>query len=362
MIYFLVHSKQSWPITTFVDFFAPRLASTVRVLPYELIPRRTRLPRGAYIFADLERLSPARLQLAGFIHQRVREAGLPALNDPRRAMRRYDLLRSLHEKGTNDFNVYRLSEGMTPARFPVFVRREYDHSGSLTPLLHDSGELARSIQRLTAGGARPEELLVVEYCDTSDAGLFRKYSAFRIGRRVFASHVLTDRVWMTKETPVTTPEIVAAENIYLRTNPHEQQLSNIFEHAGIGYGRVDYGLRAGRVQVWEINTNPVVMPRKWAYEPLRWPGQEFVGRKIIAAFEAIDTFQGAGSIRIRLDRDLARRCAPDSTEKAWIYAAPLRRSVFHEVTIRDALRITAAAVRRRASALFQAAGDSNGRS
>ena len=39
-------------------------------------------------------------------------------------------------------------------------------------------------------------------------------------------------------------------------NPHRELLEHIFRDAGIDYGRIDYGLLDGRIQVWEINTNP----------------------------------------------------------------------------------------------------------
>jgi len=36
-------------------------------------------------------------------------------------------------------------------------------------------------------------------------------------------------------------------------------LRRIFDIAGIDYGRIDYSLRDGAVETWEINTNPVHM-------------------------------------------------------------------------------------------------------
>jgi hypothetical protein len=39
----------------------------------------------------------------------------------------------------------------------------------------------------------------------------------------------------------------------------------IFDRAGITYGRIDYGLLSGRIQVWEINTNPMVIQERQKY-------------------------------------------------------------------------------------------------
>jgi hypothetical protein len=49
---------------------------------------------------------------------------------------------------------------------------------------------------------------------------------------------------------------VAEETQYLSENPHLEQLRRIFEIAKINFGRIDYGCVNGKVQVWEINTNP----------------------------------------------------------------------------------------------------------
>jgi hypothetical protein len=46
---------------------------------------------------------------------------------------------------------------------------------------------------------------------------------------------------------------------YVETNPHRDQLEKVFELAGIEYGRIDYCVVDGRVQTFEINTNPTVV-------------------------------------------------------------------------------------------------------
>ena len=56
--------------------------------------------------------------------------------------------------------------------------------------------------------------------------------------------------------------VISEENAYLDANPHESELREIFELADIEYGRIDYGIKGGRIQVWEINTNPTVLLRR----------------------------------------------------------------------------------------------------
>jgi hypothetical protein len=46
---------------------------------------------------------------------------------------------------------------------------------------------------------------------------------------------------------------------YVETNPHRDQLEKVFELGGIEYGRIDYCVVDGRVQTFEINTNPTVV-------------------------------------------------------------------------------------------------------
>ena len=43
---------------------------------------------------------------------------------------------------------------------------------------------------------------------------------------------------------------------YLQSNPHAKWLRESLASAKISYGRIDYGLRDSKPQVWEINTNP----------------------------------------------------------------------------------------------------------
>jgi hypothetical protein len=42
----------------------------------------------------------------------------------------------------------------------------------------------------------------------------------------------------------------------MRDNPHKEKLLEIFRLAGIGFGRIDYGIKDGNIQTWEINTLP----------------------------------------------------------------------------------------------------------
>jgi hypothetical protein len=95
----------------------------IKILAYETLP--TILPRGTYIFSDLERLSSAQVTLAGEVWNQLGAAGdgIRLLNHPVKAARRLTLLERLCEAGRNTFRAYRATDRKVDPRFPVFVRR-----------------------------------------------------------------------------------------------------------------------------------------------------------------------------------------------------------------------------------------------
>jgi hypothetical protein len=151
-------------------------------------------------------------------------------------------------------------------------------------------------------GHRPGGLLVVEYCDTSDAdGVFRKYSSFMVGGTVVPCHIDCSMGWVVKDTNIVNEQVMAQEREYLATNPHRAWLEETFALANVDYGRIDYSLdRAGRPQVWEINTNPVVILHPRFYSEIHVPVKREFAARVIPALEAVDT-PGAGGDAIAID-------------------------------------------------------------
>lgn len=267
----------------------------MRFLPYGRLLEVERLEPGTYLFADLESLTPAGLEVARQTCSQLCDApGFRVVNRPERVLCRFALLERLFEAGINDFRAHRARDAGRVARFPVFVRRGDDHLGPLTPLLGDAHELARSLRFLRLQGHRLDDLLVVEFCDTRGPdGLYRKYAAFIVGSRILPRHVLFSRHWMLKQPDLEGPELEAEKVRYLEAHPHEGALREIFALAGIEYGRIDYGLRDGRVQVWEINTHPTVSRTTF------WLSQ---------AFDELDVETGGASpLELRLDAALVRQ-------------------------------------------------------
>jgi hypothetical protein len=148
-------------------------------------------------------------------------------------------------------------------------------------------------------GLPRRQLLVVEFCETAGAdGLYRKYSIFRIGDTYVPRYLHIGRHWMTKSYTRGADEgLVLEEMAYLRENPDAAWVREVFEMAHIEYGRLDYGLRDGRPQAWEINLTPVLAgdPNRPAGTPgeqrirlLTHPAKEYAHAAIREAFQRID--------------------------------------------------------------------------
>ncbi len=263
MIYYLARGAHLYTIRSFLESWGRHLQPFVRPLAYEALPQLPRLPLGSYVFSDLERLAPEELETAAQVHTALAEAGgadVALLNHPTASLRRYELLRALHRAGINDFNVYRATEHRRPQAWPVFLRREDDHVGPWGEPVSDAAVLEARLSQLRRAGHSLDPVLITELLDTADAhGIYRKYSAFVVGDRIVPRHLFFAREWMVKYPAAVNARQVQEEMDYLLGNPHESALREVFRIAGIRYGRIDYAVHRGRLQVWEINTNPWVM-------------------------------------------------------------------------------------------------------
>jgi hypothetical protein len=321
VIYFLVDRASEFTMRDFVEIHAPGLAGHVEVIHYEDLPGRELLS-GTYIFSALDHLTPGGLRFVRELIDQLRyqSARSRVLNDPARVLKRYELLSELHAQGLNRHGVTRATGVLPNVRFPVFVREESEHNGSLTPLLTDRATLQRALGRLVLKGYRLRDLLVVEYCETGDArGRYHRYSAFVVGDRIIARELMVGDGWMLKShgNAPTEPEI-ERENAYVLGNPHEAELRRIFDLAGIDYGRIDYAMVGGRIETWEINLNPTIrrgrqtdpVPIPPEINRLRDPGREHFTRSLEAALLAVDTGGTPIRLPVRFSGDCLRGAVP----------------------------------------------------
>jgi hypothetical protein len=100
----------------------------------------------------------------------------------------------------------------------------------------------------------------VEFCSTADAeGRYRKYGAYIVGNRIMPRHMAVTQQWMVKHAGTEfSRETILEEQAYVLDNPHEAELREIFSLAAVEYGRIDYAVKDGRIQVWEINLAPTI--------------------------------------------------------------------------------------------------------
>ncbi len=329
MIYFLVTAEHSYTMEIFRNSWGKGLAQEIKIIPYEHLCWGHDLQPGTYLFSDIERLPARQAEVLSRVWFELAKSpqAVRLINHPTQSLRRYELLRKLHTQGINDFNVYRLTENAQPQQFPVFIRKEADHLGNISPLLHSQEELDIAIKELSSSGYFHDDLIITEFIDTADEdGIYRKYAAFIIGDRILPRHLFFSKEWMVKlsQADMSKESFLAEEQAYADEHPHKEQLKEIFQLAGIQYGRIDYGIINGKVQVWEINTNPMLSIdgdiEKNSRSPLH---KQFVERSV-EAFRAMD-FKGAKSEGITLAQKQKISEIADTLElrpamkNAWVY-------------------------------------------
>lgn len=259
--------------------FAKRLERRLKSLRTGTLSLRTAPPAGSpFAFTDLEILRDRELPLVARLADRLQEAGTRILNHPARSLTRFELLRALRDAGINSFGVERGGPGTSPSRWPVYVRDDRSHDdGSMSELFHGPDDLSSYFSELRRKGIDPRARSLVEYAGApGDDGLFRKYAALRLGDAIVACHIFFGHDWMVKHSEVFNESTAREELDYVETNPHEEVLRHAFEIAGIEYGRADYGVVDGRVEIWEINTNPYLIRPEYTRQEER--------REVLRAF------------------------------------------------------------------------------
>lgn len=299
MIHFVVPGDQAFAIHDFLADWGGVLAPRFSIRHYEDFVAARSLPPGAYILSSLDQLQPAGRDLVASITDQLGApgSGVRLLNHPRKSLLRLELLSMLHREGLNPHRAVRADAELGNLRYPVFVREDYGHNGTLTALLHTPRELAEGLGLTVARGYRLKDLLVVEFCDTADsAGYYRKYAAFVIGSRVIARSLAYSRAWMLKAGATDfSPAMLEEERRYVLGNPHEAEIRRIAALAGVDYGRIDYSIHDGRVVTWEFNLNPTITRRPGQparlppeFRSLREPTRQAWTSGMIEGFEAID--------------------------------------------------------------------------
>ncbi len=258
-LFYITKKASDDTIRFYLDKTAPDLRDRIVPISYEYLLSCEKVPVGNYLFTDMDRASRIEIEKAVRVASAITNAGhgCRVINWPNAGWMRYELLRQLYERKINPFNVYRCTEARMTARFPVFVRRLSEHTGSFTKLIDSPERLERVIDRLLKMGCDRDDLLVIEFVDTrAPDGLYRKYGSFLVEGEVFAGHVLASESWTVKHLDIVNEAIIDESIEFLRNNAFADEVRAVFSLARIDFGRIDFSVVDGRMHVWEINTNP----------------------------------------------------------------------------------------------------------
>jgi hypothetical protein len=269
----------------------PGLRDRIRILTYEELFFERAGPIGHYICTDLDRLTRYETENLERFARALREAAPAAriLNRPLAFLDRVALLSALTRAGINNFSVVRLDTGERPKSYPVFLRAEDGHLGPESDLLRDDQEFDDALAALAREGKPRRGRIAIGFAgEPGPDGLYRKYGAFNIGGRIIADEVFISRDWAVKDAvAMREPAQLAEELLYARDNPHVEALRPVFTIAGVDYGRADYSFVNGRLQVYEVNTNPQIP--KYYLRDERAERRALVAPLLAEALLAIDT-------------------------------------------------------------------------
>lgn len=265
MLTFVTSGAHQYTVRDVLETRKTPLDGNVHVLPYREFLRLEFLPVSDYIFLDIERLDEGTIRAAAARIDRLLDKypGLKVLNWPRIELSRLSVMSLLHARGLNSFQVVPALKPHGDLTFPVFLRHLDDHNGPITDPLRCDTELQGALDEISASGLCNTSLAITEYVETRNAeGLFEKRSYFRVGDTYFPGALNFGRNWVCKgvAAPDETPAQRERRRVFLQTNPDEDLIRPFFEAAGISYGRADYAIVDGRPQVFEINTNPMIVP------------------------------------------------------------------------------------------------------
>jgi hypothetical protein len=320
MIHLVVPREHDWAFVNYLTGHGASLAGAMRIVHYESLPAQRTFERGTWVFSALDQLRPGMERLVRAVAEQLDgEPGVRLFNDPRRTLLRHDLLATLADRGLNGFRVVRAGEPCEGLRYPVFVRAERSHGGNLSPLLHDPKEVGAWLGRAVVQGHAFSDLLVAEFHDTSSPdGYYRKYAAFIVGDRILPRSMAYGRSWMLKHEHTEFSEaVMLEERAYLQDDPHAAQLAEIVRLAGVDYGRIDYAVKDGRVQTWEINLHPTIGrgpgSRRAAFpaelEPLRDANRAFFYQRFNEAWLPYAAPVVGDPIPVSLDAEVVREAA-----------------------------------------------------
>jgi hypothetical protein len=289
MIAYVTSADHAYTVESYLNqWVPPGEGYFIQVVFYEETPWRWLHLPACYIFTDIERLSPGEIAASSDYARKLQAQGCRVLNVPDAVARRVEFQDRLFRAGINPFRHWP-RDAFQRSRFPAFLRRADLHAGSIGDLIYDAKELTERLASLPAAERSAEDLILVEFCDTRDsAGRYSKYSAMQVGDEMLPRHVFTSRNWMLKYPDILDSQALELERDFVRRFPHRERVRKVFSLAGIDYGRIDYAMHGEELRVWEINTNPTLMPSRKTLAMSRRELMEETNRMFLQALRALD--------------------------------------------------------------------------
>jgi hypothetical protein len=323
VIYYVLPAHSHYTMDEFFSYEEPSFVNRFRVIDFEQLPSMRRFERGTYVIAGIEQAGPAMTQLISTLCDQLGAAGgSRILNRPTRTLGRFEFLKQLYAAGRSDVQVARGDGDLEALRYPVFMRSERGHDGNISALLQTPADVRSALGAALLEGHSLEDLMVIEFCSTADAqGIYRKYAAYSVGGRILGRSLNAGRQWMLKlETSDFTRELVVEDQRYVVDNPYAEQLADLFAFANIDFGQIDFSIKDGKIQPWEINLNPTIGrgvkpgggfgPRElW---PIRSETRELFFDRFRAAWIELDAIpSGAPAVDVTFDRFLVDAAAKE---------------------------------------------------
>lgn len=262
MICFLAKSSTDYTIKNYIRYCAGDLGKRITLLNYDNLSTAQNIQCSTLIFLDIDRLSKHELMQAEALQHFFEEeySDVLLLNKPTDVLLRHDFLKALHKEEINPHNVHRIIDLPDDIKYPVFLREENEHSGTLTSLIWNKKELDVNALGLHFQGFDRRKLLAVEYVDVSTESQFlKKYSVSRIGSAFIPRQIDYSTSWKSKD-----PDLEAEKSSeyaqdyisFMNGEGFNDKVKQAFELANIEYGRIDFGIVNGEPVIWEINLNP----------------------------------------------------------------------------------------------------------
>ena len=273
-MYFFTHHSNYGAMLEFLRLpYSKSYRKYIYPFLYEHLLNFEEYPEGLYVFADLDIIDhKLKKKLVKLSSQLKKNPNIIIMNDPEFVLNRYELQKVLYEKGINQFQTLKVEDLDQIKKYPVFVRSKSNHAGPISNKISNKDELLEFLNQQSDN----KDLLIIEFQETDrfSNGACIKYSMAIFNGQLYPAHLYISDDWNTKgRNSQTTQDVLDLEKrFYLDINhEHIKQLKQCIELAGIDYGRIDYGLCNGKIQVWEINTNHRIIP----YNSLRKENYKF---------------------------------------------------------------------------------------